>query len=94
MADISITARVEKYLSLFEEIRRRVSDDRIAQAILSEVAKDRRMEEMREERELRNGEPATTRQLQYLKNLGVEVTPGLTKKQASILIDNAVEKDD
>ena len=68
--DQSIAAKVEKYLETFGEIRNKVADDRVALAILTETAKDRRMDEMREEREARNGEPATTRQLQFLKKLG------------------------
>ena len=87
-------AKVERYLDLHGEIARRTSDERLAQTVLVEVAKDRRMQEIREERELRNGEPATARQLEYLKRLGVEITPGLTKKQASILIDNALDKEE
>ena len=35
-------------------------------------------------------EPAKERQLRFLKKLGVEVTPGLTAEEASILIVNAL----
>ena len=94
MTDINMMAKAEKYLALFDEIKRRTGgDERVAQIVLAEVAKDRRMEEIKEEREARNGEPVTTKQVEYLKNLGVPVTPGLTKKQASILIDNALDKE-
>ena len=48
---------------------------------------------MREEREVRNNGPATSRQLGYLNVLGVETTPGLTKREASRLIDGAVAKE-
>ncbi len=90
----SIAAKVEKYLEIFEEVRNKVGDDRVALTILQETAKDKRMDEMREEREARNGEPATARQLQYLKTLKVKASPGLTKKQASLLIDENVERED
>ena len=33
---------------------------------------------------------ATEKQLRFLEKLGVEVTPNLTKKEASLLIDNAL----
>jgi hypothetical protein len=89
-----IVVIAERYINLYGEIRKKTGDDRVAQAILAEVAKDRRMQEMREEREARNGELATAKQLQYLENLGVKVKPGLTKKEASALIDEAVEKED
>jgi hypothetical protein len=90
----SMMANVDKYLELFQEIRQKVGDDIVARTVMQEVAKDRRMDEIREERELRNGEPATTRQVQYLKRLGVELAPGLTKKQASLLIDNALAEEE
>jgi len=51
------------------------------------------MDQMREEREVRNNGPATSRQLGYLNVLGVETTPGLTKREASRLIDGAVAKE-
>jgi hypothetical protein len=94
MVNTNATGQVEKYLGLFQEIRGRVSDDQVARAILAEVAKDRRMEEIRQEREQHNSDPATAKQLQYLKNLGVETRPGLTKKEASVLIDEAIQKDE
>ena len=89
MVEGNMTAKAEKYLNLYQELRKKTGDDRAAQSILAEVAKDLRMDEMREERQLRNAEPATAKQLQYLKKLGIEVKPGLTKKEASGLIDEA-----
>ena len=88
-----VMAKVENYLDLFKEILEKTSDDRVALTILQEVAKDRRMDQMREEREVRNNGPATRRQVGYLNVLGVEMTPGLTKRQASRLIDEAVAKE-
>ena len=85
----NIQTKVDNYLEILNEIKAKVSDEGSAVRILSEVAKDVRMEQIREERESMNGEPATTKQLQYLKTLGVQVNPGLTKRQASRLIDNA-----
>ena len=79
--------KLEGYLELFEEIKSRVKDDILARTILGEVSKDRRMEQIREEREMKNGELATTRQLQFMKKLGLEIPSGITKKQASLLID-------
>lgn len=92
MADTNIAAKVEKYLALFDEIRKRTSDDRVAQAILVEVAKDRRMDEMKEEREAGNSEPATAKQLQFMRELYVEFPTGVTKRQASELITSAKER--
>jgi len=85
----SIQAKVDQYLELLQQLKSKVSDEGAAVRILNEVAKDVRMEQIREEREGMNGEPATMKQLQYLKTLGMQVSPGLTKRQASRLIDNA-----
>lgn len=85
----SIQAKVERYLEVLNEIKGKVEDEGSAVRILSEIAKDERMDQMREDREMMNGEPASMRQLQYLKTLGIQIAPGLTKKQASKLIDNA-----
>ena len=49
------------------------------------------MQQIKEERGLNNGDGATENQIRYLKRLGVEVTPGLSKNEASRLIDNALK---
>jgi len=91
MDDAKMIEKVEKYIALYEEIKRRTNDEGAAQAILAEAAKDSRMQEIREERGCNNGDAATENQIRYLKRLGVEVTPGLSKKEASQLIDNALK---
>lgn len=83
----NIQAKLDKYLDLFEELKQKTGDEKTALTLLQEVSKDRRMEEIREERENKNSEPATARQLKFMKKLGIEVPPGITKKEASILID-------
>lgn len=91
--DQSNTARVERYLEMYRDIREQTGDERIALAVLQEVAKDRRMDQMREERELKNGDIATPKQIEFLRKLTPEmVNPGLTKKEASRLIDQARAK--
>ena len=80
-------AKLDKYLELFEEIKGKVNDEIVARTIMTEISKDRRMEQIREERGMKNGEPATTRQLQFMKKLGLEIPPGITKQQASTLLD-------
>ena len=91
MNDEKILESVEKYIALYQEIKRRTNDDGAAQAILAEAAKDSRMLEIREERGFNNGDGATENQIRYLKRLGVEVTSGLSKNEASRLIDNALK---
>ena len=83
----NIQAKLDKYLDLFEEIKGRVKDEIVARTIMTEISKDRRMEQIREEREMRNGEAATTRQLEFMKKLNLEIPAGITKQQASALLD-------
>jgi len=94
MESKSFEATAERYAALYDKIMAKVRDERVARTILSETAKDQRMQVIRDEREAQNGQPATTRQLEYLKTLGVKVKPGLTKKEASGLIDEALEKEE
>jgi hypothetical protein len=82
--------RVEEYLKLFNELKERLGEEGVARAILSEVAKDRRMDEIRSEQEAKNGKPATAKQLAFLKHLGVSFKKGITKREASRLIDEAM----
>ena len=86
----NMQAKLDKYLELFEEVKQKTDDEILARTLMQEIAKDRRMEQIREEREMKNGEPATTKQLQFMKKLGIEIPPGVTKKQASTLIDEEV----
>ena len=91
--DQNMLGKVEKYLDLFSEIKARTNgDDRLALLVMQEVTKDRRMEEMKGERASRNSEPATSKQLEFLKKLKIEIPPGLSKKQASGFIDSALVK--
>ena len=41
-----------------------------------------------------NDEPATQKQLRYMKNLGIEIPEGCKKRQASSLIDEKLGKTD
>ena len=52
------------------------------------------MEKIQSERskDASNDIPATKKQIGFLKDLGIEIQPGLTKKQASDLITEAKGK--
>ena len=85
---------INKYTNLYDELQGEGYSEEVIMAMLQEVGKDGRVERMQSANGLgrtngvSNGDvPATEKQLGYLKKLGVEVTPGLTKKQASELID-------
>ena len=88
----NMQARLDHYLELLGKIKESVADEATAVRILGEVAKDARMDKIRQEREKQNGDLATSRQLAFLKRLGVDAPDDLTKKRASGLIDDALEK--
>lgn len=86
--------KAEKYIELLESILKQLTGvkdkEGVAIAIMQEVAKDRRMEEIKVERDKNNNGPATEKQIAYLKKLCIDPEPGITKEQASKLIDAAV----
>jgi hypothetical protein len=89
----NMNERVEDYVKLINELRERVGDDITARVILSEISRDRRTDEIRSEQEAKNGQPATEKQVAFLKDLGVSVRKGITKREASELIDEALGKE-
>jgi hypothetical protein len=93
MEQSQILDRAKVYISAFNGIKEEVGDERVATAILQEVAKDRRMDEIRSEQEARNGEPATAKQVALMKKLNVSFRKGVTKREASELLDEALGKD-
>lgn len=93
MTDKEEMATLESYLAMYEKIKAKVGDEHAARTILGELAKDRRAREIRAEREAQNGKPATSKQIEYLRDLGVEVSEGLTKAEASKMIDNVLAEE-
>jgi phage gp37-like protein len=100
-------ADAEPYIELFEALRNRVGDDAIAVAVMHELSKDRRMAELRAERQTKldafERERATTKpragqrvatkkQLDFLRDLGVEPRADMTSDEASRAIDAAQAK--
>jgi hypothetical protein len=66
--------------------------EKVAIAMMQEIAKDKRTEMMKQEREKRlekEEEPATIKQIGFLKILGVSFDGKITKKEARELIDKA-----
>ena len=85
-------SKLEEYLKLLEQIKQRTTDERTAVSLLQEVSKDRRSAEIREERETKNGDatesqPATEKQKQFMKKLGIKFPATVTKQEASLMID-------
>jgi hypothetical protein len=96
--------QAEAYLELYGTIRDRVGDEQVAVAVMHELSKDRRMQQIREERQMklpdfeqegasskpRTGQRmASKKQLDFLRDLGGEVKAGMTSEEASQAIDSA-----
>ena len=85
-------SKLDEYLRLLEQIKQKTQDERTAVALLQEVSKDRRSAEIREERETKNddtqdSQPATEKQKQFMKKLGIKFPATVTKQEASLMID-------
>jgi hypothetical protein len=95
-------SKLDEYLRLLEQIKQKTTDERTAVSLLQEVSKGRRSAEIREEREAKksegkkgeakNNEPATEKQKQFMKKLGIEYPADVTKQYASMLIDEKREQ--
>ena len=84
--------RLNSYVALFELISGKVNNDAATVAILQEMARDRRAQQMRAEREARNIHPATERQKSFMKKLGIQFPATVTKKEASVVIDEGLAR--
>ena len=86
--------KAEEYIELFESIQQKLPEAKdkegIALAIMQELAKDRRMEEIKANGNGNGDKPATPKQMAYLKKLGIKPGEEITKAEASKLIDEAV----
>jgi hypothetical protein len=91
------------YINLFKGLLRKLEANSfqgpvacsIALVFLQEMNKDRRVEEMKADREKekeKRKEPATSKQLDYLNILRVKANSEMTKEEAGKLIERALLK--
>jgi hypothetical protein len=80
------------YLTLFAAISEKINNDAVAIAILQELSKDRRSQQMQGERTEKDGRPATAKQKDYLRKLGIGFPENISKAEASALIDEGLAK--
>lgn len=90
--DIQIQKSLQEYLELLAVIKEKIGNENTAVALLAEVSKDRRMVEIRQERDNPVREPATEKQLSFMKKLGMKCPKNLTKQEASALLDEELGK--
>ena len=86
-------SKLDFYLEVFQEVKQRVNNDQVATAIVQELAKDARMVQQRNQ-DAGQTDSATSMQIEYLKKLGVTIPMGLSKQEASGLIDSALARED
>lgn len=84
--------KLDFYLEAFQAAKQRVNSDQVASVIVQELAKDARMAQQRAH-ESGQSESATSKQVEYLKKLGVTIPVGLTKQAASGMIDSALARE-
>ena len=89
--DEKIKKRLDHYVELLNEVKKHVSNEDTAASMVSEIAKDRRVEMMQKNGN-GNGSPATERQKQFMTKLGIDYPDSVTKKEASKLIDEELAK--
>ena len=96
--DTATNARIDDYLEVYERVNTVVKSAEITARIIEQIGKDTRCERLMTGRSNGNGngrlngnddEPATEKQLGFLKRLKVEVQEGISKNEASRKIDEA-----
>ena len=90
--DVTIQKQVDNLLELFEAIKQKAGDDHVALALLQEICKDRRSDEIRQERKGKDDNAVTERQKQFMKELGIKFPKNITKQEASALINEELGK--
>jgi hypothetical protein len=79
---------ISHYVELYSEIQDKTGNDEVTAVILQEIGKDLRTSQISGTNG--NGEgPATEKQKDYLKDLGVAFEDSITKKEASEMIDQS-----
>jgi hypothetical protein len=85
-------ANAERYLSLFDEIMRKVNDNDVALVVIHEVGKDGRLQVIQSSRGSSGNQnvsetQASGKRKSYLRRLGVSFDESISKAEASRLID-------
>ena len=81
---------IEHYVELYDAIQVKTGNDEVTAVILQEIGKDTRMSKIAGAGS--HGDvPATEKQKDYLKVLGIEFSDSITKKEASDMIDQSTK---
>lgn len=93
-----INEAIKLLKEVVSENKLKISDDKLLEEALDlfvsqkiETGKDKRMQTYSSPTLIRKEEPATDKQIQFLKNSGIEIKKGLTKREAYQIIKEAKE---
>ncbi|HCJ67694.1 MAG TPA: hypothetical protein DHV62_10380 [Elusimicrobia bacterium] len=89
MEDEKVQRYVEEFNAIFEKLTGK-GKTQAAIGILQEMGKDRRFQEIVNRKNGNNNEQATEKQKNFLRGLGVEFPENISKKEASALINEAL----
>jgi hypothetical protein len=81
----SIKDKIDEYVKLFDEIAMKTDNDQVALGLLKEICKDRRMNRLKSRGYNKDG-PATDKQKDFMRKLGIIFTEPISKKEASMLL--------
>jgi hypothetical protein len=89
--DLLAQQKLNIYVSKLEQIKEIVHNEQTAAILLllTELTKGKEGEQISQKVVVNGNAPATENQKTYLFNLGTAVPEGLTRQQASVLIDTA-----
>ena len=79
---------IEHYVELYDAIQVKTGNDDVTAVLLQEIGKDLRTSQISGTSGSGEG-PATDKQKDYLKDLGVAFDDSITKKEASEMIDQS-----
>ncbi len=98
--DETTQTKLDEYLELLAAAKERVADESVAMNLVQEIARDRRSDRIRTERQTTpqpsrgamNSESASKKQIDWLLDLGVRIPQYCTRAQAHDLLTEALEK--
>ncbi len=99
MEQQDIQTKIDLYTQVFNDAKERVGDE-AALAIVDQIGKHLRVAEIRSGKgfaamaAFQNGDdqPATQKQIVFMEQLGLEIPEGISKREASVKLDEALSK--
>ena len=86
--DDSTKKKLDEYFELFDAVSEKTKNERITVLILQELCKDKRV---RQNKKNSNGDLATEKQKRLMQGLSIKFPEGITKKEASGLIEQELK---